>query len=172
MVKGMELTRMTSLIGRKNIKGFSITEIIIVMALMSMLIGMSLPLFGRFSSASQLKTSTKDVSSMFRQARQKAITHRGKYTVKINIDSFPQSVWIEDANGALADKKYELPATVSFDNTEDPFDVCSFEGNQVTFKPVGSVEGSGGYIWLSHKNGKRMQISVFKMSGRVKIEAR
>ncbi|MBN1794577.1 MAG: hypothetical protein JW844_06395 [Candidatus Omnitrophica bacterium] len=151
-------------------KGISLTEIIVVLALVSLMIGMSLPFFSQFSGSSQLRAASRDISALFGQARQMAITGRSEYVVSIDINEEPQKVRIENASGTLMAKEYVLPSGVSIENPHDPLDSCSFEDNRVVFQPMGSVKGKGGYMWLSRRGGKAVRVVVMKMTGQVKVD--
>jgi len=81
-----------SIIGRR--KGFTVIELVVVLAIISLVLGSSIPLFSRFQASQRLKSSASDFSSALRTAQSQAITHRRTHAVVL--DTTSGEFWIED----------------------------------------------------------------------------
>lgn len=77
----------------QNKTGFTFLELVFVVLIMSVLTGISVPLFRKTYSNMQLVQSCSDLSGALNFARQNAILNRNEYRLVLNTDD--SSFWIE-----------------------------------------------------------------------------
>lgn len=161
--------RMTLLIGNlRKQRGFSLIEMMVVLAIIALVVGMSLPYFGRFTGGTALRASTRQISSLIYTARSLAITQRKPYAIIFDVQE--GDVRVRDAGSLeLAEKQYHLPATVSLEHPEGA-DPVSFKDDRIVFTPTGGVSGETGTLWLKDKKGNTAKITVHQSTGRIKVE--
>ncbi len=148
--------------------GFTIIEMIVVLAIIGMVLGMSLPYFGRFTSGTQIRGVIRQLSSILYTARSLSITHRKPYAVVL--DTTEHEVRIEDPTvSQVVEKRYPIPSTVQFEHPEG-LDPITFQDDRIVFTPTGGLEGETGTIWLRDKKGNSMSITVLQSTGKVKVQ--
>lgn len=119
----------------------NIIEILIICAIISILAGISLPLYGNFKSTLALNRASQELITALRQAQQQAITENGAIFFDFNAFILPEAVVFEE---------------VKFPPEE-----------KVKFKSDGSVLKSG-YVVL--KSGNKTAKIIISISGYVKKE--
>jgi Tfp pilus assembly protein FimT len=149
---------------------FTLIEMLVVLGIMVLIAGLSLPFFSGFAKGARLKQAAKEVSSVFRTARNLAVTQHQEHSVQFVIDDETVQYYISEANDTLVEKKHTLPAGVTICRPSQPSESITFENNKVTFKTTGSIDGSGGALWLSDSQGKFKRISILPASGRVMVD--
>lgn len=156
---------MMLLIGKR--RGFSLIEMMVVLGIIALVVGMSLPYFGRFNSSSGIRAAARQISSLLYTGRSLAITHRKPYAVVFNIAD--GEVTIQDASSSeIVDKRYHIPAAISLENP-DGSDPVSFKDDRVIFTPTGGLAGETGTLWLKDKKGNTVNITVRQSTGRIKV---
>jgi prepilin-type N-terminal cleavage/methylation domain-containing protein len=162
-----------SLIGRKYLlyakSGFTLVEMLVVLAIVAMLMGITIPFTAGFGKGLRIKTAARAVLGTLRVARSSAITHRNKQKVVFDVQK--GEYWAEDFDGNIFEKKRRLPAAVKFASPDDPeSDPVVFENDTVIFDASGAVEGVSGYIIISDKQGETRKISIVSSTGKITIE--
>lgn len=142
--------------------GFTILESVIVLGIIVVIVGMSIPLLSRFSQSSSINSASNNISSILRTARSYAISRNNNYSVNFDTASVPNAVWISDSLGNIVGRRHNLPKTVSIAN-------ITFQNNIVTFRPTGGISGNSGSVSLTDSGGLTKQITVINTTGRVKI---
>jgi prepilin-type N-terminal cleavage/methylation domain-containing protein len=149
--------RMTLKTGNKQ--AFSLVEMLIVLAIMAMIMGISLPFTSGFGKSLKIKTTARAIVGMIRVARSNAVTLRENYSVVFDVKK--SQYWIENNASAVYEKKYPLPGSIKFEIKDDEnSDPVTFEGDRVTFNASGLVEGSGGAVTITDRQGSSRTISV------------
>ncbi len=156
--------------GARRVTAFTMVEVLVVMALVMLILGMSVPAMRQFGAHARLQGAAKTVTAMCLAAREYAITRRQLFTVYFEVETNPPRVWIQDADGQPVDRPYELPPGVKFGHPDDPELTVTFRDSRVVFRPIGDLEGSGGEIWISDRRGEVRRITVSKMAGHVRVE--
>jgi Tfp pilus assembly protein FimT len=151
-------------------KSFTLMEMLVVLGVVILLIGVSIPFFASFNKGAKLKTSAKGVAAVLNTARNIAITQRKNYSVTFDTSSHPHSYYITDKDEQLYKKKYSLPSSVKFYRPGKPNEPTTFPSDKATFSSTGGLTGSAGSVWLADKQGDIRRISVSNTTGRVKID--
>ncbi len=148
-------------------KGFSLIEMMVVLGIIALVVGMSLPYFGRFNSGSGIRAAARQISSLLYTGRSMAITHRKPYAVVFNVNE--REVTLQDAASLeIVDKRYHIPAAISLENP-DGSDPVSFKDDRVIFTPTGGVAGETGTLWFKDKKNNTISITVHQSTGRIKV---
>lgn len=163
------MTSTTGKINRLN-TAFTLMEMLVVLAVIILLLGVSIPFFSSFTKGTKLKSAAKNVTVVLNTARSLSITERKNYSVVFNFSEQPHKYYIADPDGQLYGKEYILPSSVRFYRPSDPDNPTSFSEHQATFSSTGGLTGSKGAVWLSDKKENLRRITVSNTTGRVKID--
>jgi prepilin-type N-terminal cleavage/methylation domain-containing protein len=148
---------------------FTLVEMLIVLAIISMLMGITVPFTTGFGKGLRIKTAARAILGTLRVARSSAITYRNKQKVVFDVQK--GEYWAEDFKGNIFEKKRRLPAAIRFSFPDDPeSDPVVFENDTVIFDATGAVEGASGYIIISDKQGEARKISIISSTGKITIE--
>ncbi|MBM3253701.1 MAG: hypothetical protein FJZ16_05580 [Candidatus Omnitrophica bacterium] len=147
--------------------GFTILESTIVLGIIAVIMGMSIPLFSRFTKGSSINSAAYQISGILRTARSYAILKNSNYSVNFDNIIIPNAVWITDSTNNLIGKRYGLPKTIRIARP-DGSDPITFYDDRATFKPTGGTVYMGS-VYLMDSGGLTKQITVINTTGRVKI---
>ncbi len=165
---------------RTTKSAFTLIELIMVLAIVGIVFGMSFPFFARFAKGSKLRNAATNVSTVLRTARSYAISKRKSCWVIINdqpTSSLYYAVKIYNVDGTI-DRWHKLPQgiiieSITFTSTEDvpfPNDSDGSENKTVVkFKPTGGVKGVNGSIYIKDSEDNYKRIKVINVTGRVKV---
>lgn len=180
------------LLSRKkfNRSAFSLMELLVVMAIMSMLTLASMPAFSGYLKGARLKGASRQIASAMRHARALAITNRKNYMVVFAIDAadtaklYKAFKIYQFDDGTIEDWIY-LPETIAIDNSGQstilsdtytmpfPDDSDSDGTNSVAkaeFKPNGGITQSRTIRVKSSVDATQFQeITYLNTTGRVKV---
>ncbi|MBI5554406.1 MAG: type II secretion system protein [Elusimicrobia bacterium] len=157
-------------IGRKskrNKKGFTLIELVLVMSIMMVLALLAMPGFNKIYIDSKLKSSTQTVTWVLRYAYQAAISEGVRY--RAHFDLSAGTYWLEkQENGAgLSNfnkintallKEKNLPEGITFKKAEPP---------AITMSPTGL--GESACIYLTNSNGRVYTIVFSGLTGQVTV---
>jgi len=150
-------------------KGFTLVEMLVVLAIIGMLLGISIPFVSGFGKGLRIKTASRAIVGVLHVARSNAITLRRNYTVIFDVKN--SQYWIEDSDGRIYEKKYYLPSSVKFKVKDaEETDPITFENDRVVFSPSGTIEGSAGSITFTDKQGSSKTISIIGTTGKIIVE--
>ena len=139
----------------RNAAGFSLIEVAVVVLILGLLFGFSIPTFGSYRQSQMLEAATQSLIGQLRLGRQKAIgiqheqrlsfsVGTNRYTVKDLVTgetygpfSFPNGIVLEDASIVVA----------------------GVTGNTITALTDGRYSGSGEFV-LRDSKGERDTVSV------------
>ena len=165
---------------RKN-KGFSLIELIIVMAIMGIMAAIAAPNFIRYRDNANLREAARDISSDLQLYKQRAIAENVRYRITFNSGANNYDVQKESALGTSA---FGVPPPlgntvvdvvtdkeIGSGNIIETSSAANFGGNAyVTFLPRGIIEDSQGSLTLRHKTRlSEAKINVTKM-GKINVE--
>lgn len=166
MAQAMGMKRMTLKTGDK---AFTLVEMLVVLAIIAMLMGISIPFTTGFGKGLKLKTASRAITGVLHVARSNAITMRKNYSVVFDVNS--GQFWIEDSEGKVYEKKYSLPATVRFKvKGDEEADPVTFKNDKVIFTPDGAIEGASGSIIVTDKQGGSKIISITSSTAKITVD--
>lgn len=155
---------------RRSLTGFTLVEMLVVLAVIAMLLAVSIPFTSGFGKGMRIKTAARGILGVLRVAKSNAITYRKKYAVVFDIEN--NEYWIEDSDGRIFEKKYRLSGPVKFrlqqgDEISDP---VTFEDDKVIFYSTGAIEGGGGSVTITDRRGNSKTISILGSTGKITID--
>jgi Tfp pilus assembly protein FimT len=154
----MQMTMHAS--GRTRDDGFSIIELLIILAGAAILAAIALPSLGEMTSNYNIIFAAQEIGTEMHFAKFKAISSNEAYRVRFPTDN---SYQVELSDGALIRGAFSLPPHVQ-PNTADTGHAVTFPGNYVLFQPNGTVpisgNGSIGRVKLISNNGLRVDVLV------------
>jgi general secretion pathway protein H len=151
---------------RATLKGYTLIELLLVIAIVGMAIALVIPSFSHVQTAI-LKAQTREIVAFFKQARRTAIME-GRQVIAVlqsqpatNHSTTHSKTWVSDAEIKLqwADTTHSETVTAPSEKVTG--------GYQFTFFPEGG--GSGGELILSYKD-QRVKIKVNPLTGKIETE--
>lgn len=147
---------------RQLVRGFTLLELILVILILSVLTGLSIPVFRKTFVNLQLDAFSLDLSSVLNYARQMAIFNRSEYRVRFNLDE--KKFWIEQEISEKQGLKFEmikgrfgkvytLPETIDIESSKEYItfypdgssDIITITINTDTKTHIFTTEGTSGY---------------------------
>lgn len=154
---------------RSSDVGFTMIELLVVLAIIALIVGMGTPAFLRFNAGLRLKASARQVVQMLQIARSQAITHR--ITCSVVVDLAQRRVSVVDEAGQELQSPLVLPEAIKFAKPgESDGSGVGFEHGKATFLRTGGLKGQTTTMWLSDTQGGSQQITVYASTGRVVME--
>ncbi|MCG2712516.1 MAG: hypothetical protein L6416_09375 [Candidatus Omnitrophica bacterium] len=143
----------------KKIEFFTSIELVVVMAIISLLLGLSTVYFFNFKSASALKLSAYEVAAVLNQARSLAITNQDTYSVVFDLSN--NKYEIQDPSSVRVDEEHRLGEGIVFDSV-------SFIGSNVeTYSSTGTAKD--GIVRLKDNKSQFYTVDVDPVTGRIKV---
>ena len=153
---------------RYAVRGFTLTELMIVITIMGVLAAVSAPSLGRYAANWRLNGAASQMAMSLRAARSTAVNKDIDTVFLFDKDAGQYHV-LEDNNGnggADAGERessvQDLPRGVAIDDFTVP-------QNSVTFNSHGSTQ-DGGVIVLKGRGDYELQIRVYSGTGNVSVE--
>ncbi len=161
---------------------FTLMELLVVLAIVSVMVGFVGPRLVGSLSNTTLKTASKRVAASLRFARSQAITETRSYEVVFDLDRHQVAIrrgeTVSDGaeNGGkgeedkgLATPSYRLPGEVRFEKAIWGGE----EGNSGLFRILFLPNGgsSGGELVLRNERGHRYSVTVDAVTGVVKVRS-
>ena len=139
--------------------GFTLIELIIVLAIVGTVVSVSVPFVSNFLFKINLESSAEDIVSTLRWARRLAITKRREHMVVFD----PQrgKYWLEDKEGNITGERHSLQENIVFadpdlNKMQEEDGIVEFDhpdDSGISFYPQGTAES--GSIYLKEKEGQR-----------------
>jgi type IV fimbrial biogenesis protein FimT len=139
-------------------EGKTLTELMVVLAIIGIVVAMAVPNFSLFNSRSQIRCMTEEVASELRLARQLAMTYRDR--VRIVVDPEQQILTTQFVNTATTHHAYHYGGKGIV--IEEPS-----AGPEILFHPSGR-SASATTIQLHSLEGQTQQLTV-SITGRVSL---
>ncbi|MFA5125138.1 MAG: GspH/FimT family pseudopilin [Patescibacteria group bacterium] len=147
-----------SLAVRSNLAGFSLLELVVVIALLGIITGVGLPYYQSFTVSLQLQGAARDLTSDLRYAQQQAVTTQANYRLVFDIN---QNLYtVENDSTGLLIKSRIIKSPIILEST-------TLASSTAIFNATGAAVSSGNVI-LSNSNGRRATIDI-KPSGYAQI---
>lgn len=146
----------------KNKRGFSLTELMIVIAVIGIMGLIAVPTLVTALPGYRLKSSARELCSNMRKARSLAVKQNRSVTLEFKTDNNTYTI---DNSEHIA-----LPSGVTFghgnatappgDAASLPSDSISFTDNKVTFTTQGLISGGSGYVYLQNVKGQTYAVGA------------
>ena len=142
--------------------GFTLLELLVVTLILTVLVGLSVPQFGRTFRHLQLQVFASDVATLFTYASRRAVT-RGE-VLRIQFDVKGRRYWLVSAQDASPEAKFErvsgkfgrvssVPGTISVASGTP--DVTFYpDGRADRFEMLISEDGRAGYRVATDRTGR------------------
>ncbi|MBI4335644.1 MAG: prepilin-type N-terminal cleavage/methylation domain-containing protein [Candidatus Omnitrophica bacterium] len=163
---------------------FTLIEIVVVLAIVAVIMGMSIPFVERLREDSLVESAAENIGSIIKEARSSAISDHAAKLVVINDTDDRQSggayygVKIyQEGKGTIVDW-HKLPKGLSitqsgFTTKSVPYPDDAGEAKEkpiVEFSPTGNTEQGGEIVIASSNDASRMRrITVSTATGKVKV---
>ncbi len=142
--------------------GVTLLELLIVLALMSLLLGLLAPRIGRATDNWRLRRSAERVAQVLRYARTRAL-FEGRYYV-VEIDPQENRVRLLGESSGIV-REYRLPGDVRCGEEDSP---AAFSPLRLIFSPSGAVGERT--LWLRNRQGSEVRIHLNLLLGRPGVE--
>lgn len=141
-------------------RGFTLIEILVVMAVMLLVYGVVSPLFSSGVSGAEMKAAARQLAAGLRKTRSTAISTRRETALALDV---------EQRRFELSGDKqiYRLPANVDLALFTAQSELSGEKTGSIRFYPDGS--STGGRITIAGGNGKYL-VDVDWLTGRVVIQ--
>ncbi len=140
-------------------RAYTLIEILIVLALLSIIMAIAVPSFGIINSIKE-KQEFNELKKDLISSRNKAIVENCPYEFKIDINTNKYEIYRKDNLGLIKSKKLE--SGLKFIRTVES------TTNLVIFSPSGSPSRAGSFV-VKKRNGDRYRFAVVVTSGKVNI---
>ena len=147
-------------------KGFSLVELMIVIALMGIMAAIATPALQKYAINRNLKSAARDITSDFLMCKARAIAENRKYRIVFNVAG--NDYTIEERN--TADTAWINPLTkapTSFESDIIFTNVAFGAGTTATFKTRGTV--TAGHVWLKNSRNSTAKITT-NITGRTYVD--
>lgn len=157
----------TAKLSLRSERGFSMIELLVVAAVLTVILAFSLPAFNKSRKTAKLMNATREVSSTMKLARSRAVASSKPVIVEFDGDAGTFKAF-EDADGDSAYDigevmigPYELPSTVSFTD-------IGFTNDRITFIGSGAASETQSLVLLAC-SGHALRVDVSAPTGLVYI---
>lgn len=139
----------------KGQKGFSLVEVMIVIAILAILLAIAVPSFQRFAINSDLRSAARDIAGDFFLCKERAIAENATYTITFNVGANTYAI-------VCPDTRTKTPATFRPNNIV----LQSASTTAYTFQPRGTV--TAGNIALTNSRNSTATITI-NITGRTSV---
>lgn len=149
---------------KKTARGFSLIELIVVIALIAILTAIAVPGYQSFMVRSRLKGAARQVMSDLMNARMMAVSLNQKVKVHVESDGHTYKIWSDaDNDGTVADNE---GVNISKDVRQDYHDVALSTTNDPIFNPRGAASQFGTVTVTNSAGSRNITVAI---SGRVAV---
>ena len=158
----------------KKQKGFSLIELLVVMAIITILLSIVIPGFVKMGPGRRLKSAARDVVSDIQLAKTQALRDRRTYSILFDSAGYTvmkdgnvkKTVRISDYPGVQFGSGYGKVTGIDF-GAEDTIDGVTFNGNIITFNANSTIDAVGG-IYLKNEDKTTYAVLCLSTAGGVK----
>lgn len=160
-------------IKNKKSAGFTLIELMVVIAIIGVMTAMAGPSFSSWIPKMKLKADTREKVNYLRQARSRAIAENAQYGIYFNTDnnqivffkdiSSPELATYEEGMDSLVHDPIDCVGNIEFRD-------CSFTNDVVVFYSNGSASTSGTINLQDTGSSELYTISVLASTGRVRMQ--
>ncbi len=141
-------------------KGFTTTELLMVMVLIAILAALAMPHLGRWLDIVRVNAAARNLASDMQLSRMRAIAQNTRY--KMSFDPTTEAYAVQkdvDGTWQTVGAPRRLPEGV---------DLTEASRNAIYFQPLGLTPGSNATITLENAHGRRKV--VLSSAGRIRIQ--
>ncbi len=146
----------------KGKKGFSFTEIMIILAIVAIVLAIGVPYFIRHRANVNLRMTTDTFKGDLDLARSMAKSEGGEVTISFEPPNSSSSSYSIINSQGRKTKVVTLKSGVTID--------CSGRSGDLKFKENGSCTCSGSIVIKSSNTSKQYVITINSLTGEVKVE--
>jgi prepilin-type N-terminal cleavage/methylation domain-containing protein len=140
---------------RSNRSGFTLVEVAVVLVVLGLLLGFSVPSFRSFRQSHMLEAASQNLVGQLRLGRQKAISSQREQKLSFSVGT--NSWTIEDLSTGEVSGPFPFPGGITLE--ESSIVVGGVTGETITALTDGRFSGSGEFV-LRDKKGARDTVSV------------
>ena len=152
----------------RRVRGFTLTELMIVITIMGALLAISSPAISGFIANVRLNGATSEMAMVMRAARSAAVNKNTNVVFIFDKDA-GEYHFLEDADGDGTADAGERETTVQVLPPGVTIDAFTVPQESVTFGPKGST-GDGGTIVFKGKGDREIQIRIYSGTGNIMVE--
>jgi len=150
-------------------KGFSVTELMVIVAIVGILGLIAVPNLVTALPGYRLKSSARDLCSNLRKARSLAVKQNRSISIEFNSNDNKYTIDGSDAVALASGVSFGCGnAAKSATGESPPADGVSFFNNKVSFTPQGLVSGTSGYVYIQNNKGQTYGVGA-RTSGSIII---
>jgi prepilin-type N-terminal cleavage/methylation domain-containing protein len=142
--------------------GVTLLELVIVLALISLLVALVAPQFANWIDEWRLRSAAERMAQAIRYARTRAVFEQNYYVVEI--DAKADRVQVLDAATNTV-RQFALPSGTRIDDGEEPRPALV----RLLIPPSGDLEERN--LWLTDHRGRQFRIHVDFLQGSAAVEA-
>jgi Tfp pilus assembly protein FimT len=143
----------------------TLVELLVVMAIIGLIVGISVPALTTYASRTRLKTTTRQMLGMLSLARSLAISSREEHALVVDAGRREIRV-VNKATGEALERVLRMPDSMSVDLQigGEPS-----QGSEVVFRPTGGLAGRTVALVLADRD-KTQTITVTGATGAVMLQ--
>jgi prepilin-type N-terminal cleavage/methylation domain-containing protein len=146
-------------------RGFSLVELLVVLGVIGLILGISVPSLTTYSSQLRLKAATRQIVGLLSLARSKAIGSRENHAVMVDQERREVSI-VDLSTGEPMEQIVRLPKEVTVDVQAGGQSAAE---PQVVFRPTGALEGRTMQLIVTGRD-QAHTITITGTTGSVTVE--
>jgi type IV fimbrial biogenesis protein FimT len=155
--------------------GFSLIEMLIVIAIIAIVATIAIPFFGGFVANRDLKSAARDIAGDIFEMKQRAISSGNFYRIDFDVPNNRYTISQCDANNADASCVTQGTKSPAAFRNDIQITSAAFTGavsTRITFQPRGTVDPGAGanYAGVALRNGRTSTATVtVNLTGRTYV---
>jgi prepilin-type N-terminal cleavage/methylation domain-containing protein len=149
-------------------RGFSLTELMIVISIMGLMLAVTAPAMGKFLQTWRLNGEANEMATFLRLARTAAVSKHTNVVFVFDATN-GEYYYIEDDDGNGAHNSGEYESAVQEFSPGIAIDSYTVPQQWITFGPKGNTV-DGGSVILRNNRDKTRRIRVFSGTGNITID--
>ena len=152
---------------KSTAKAFSLVELLIVLAIFSIVITIAVPAFSKYRGNANLREVVQEISGDIRLCKQKAVAENSRYRIQLNVRSNNYIIQKETSSSHwtnVSSLKNIGADDAALKISGDP----TYGGDRIYFQPRGTT--TAGTLEIQHEKFLSKASIVTSIMGRVRIE--